>query len=231
MKKYRGIKTLEILEDAENYNAWISSRISKYIKGATLEIGAGTGNISNYFAHLKDLVLTDVDEELVKSLREKFTKKKKISFEVFNIAANLGKITNSFDTIYSVNVLEHIENDEKALRNMFRLLKKSGNLVLLVPAKRVAYNDLDRSLGHFRRYEKDELRKKIEKAGFKIEEIEYFNVMGLLSWILRNYISQSHAELKSSQVKYFNWVVPILRRIEPKKGLPFGISLIAVATK
>lgn len=231
MKKYKNIRTLEILEGAENYNSWIASRLKPYIKSPALEIGAGTGNISYYFTHLKELVLTDIDEDLVASLRLKFSKKRKIIFEVLNVASNLGKISNTFNTIYSVNVLEHIENDEKALRNMHRMLNKSGTLVLLVPAKRIAYNDLDRSLGHFRRYEKEELRKKIEKAGFTINELEYFNVTGLLSWILRNYISNSHAELKGSQVKYFNWVVPILRLIEPRQGLPFGISLIAVARK
>lgn len=231
MKKYKGIKTLEVLEGAENYNKWIASRIKLYVKSPALEIGAGTGNISHYFTHLRELVLTDVDEDLVNSLRTRFMKKKKVKFEVFNIAGNLGKIVQTFNTVYSVNVLEHIENDEKALRNMFRLLNKSGRIVLLVPAKRVAYNDLDRSLGHHRRYEKEELREKIIKAGFKIEELEYFNITGLLSWIVRNYISTSHSELKSSQVKYFNWVVPILKIIEPKRGLPFGISLIAVASK
>ncbi len=231
MAKYQGIQTLEVLEGAENYNKWIASRIKPYLKSPTLEIGAGTGNISEYMTNLKELVLTDIDENLVDALRNKFLKKRNIKAELFNAAANTSKIDFKFKSIYGVNVLEHIENDEKALRNLYNMLESSGKLILLVPAKRIAYNELDRSLGHFRRYEKEELREKIINAGFEIDELEFFNTMGLLSWIVRNYISRNHGKLEKSQVKSFNWVVPILKAIEPKKGLPFGISLIVVASK
>jgi len=231
MTKYKGLQTLEVLEGAENYNKWIATRIKPHIKSPALEIGAGTGNISEYMTQLKELTLTDIDKDLVKKLRSKFSKKKSISVEEFNVAANLGKIKNVFKSIYGVNVLEHIENDRKALRNMYSMLDKKGTMVLLVPAKRIAYNELDRSLGHFRRYEKDELREKVLAAGFEINEIEFFNTLGLVSWIVRNFFTNSHGMLNKSQVKYFNWVVPILKLIEPKNGLPFGISLIVVATK
>jgi SAM-dependent methyltransferase len=231
MNKYRGIQTLEVLEGAENYNKWIASRIKPYVKSPALEIGAGTGNISEHMTNLKDLVLTDIDKNLVDSLEQKFAKYKNVKVEVFNASTNISKVKHKFKSIYGVNVLEHIENDEKTLRNLYELLDKTGKLVLLVPAKKLAYNELDRSLGHFRRYEKDELTEKIKNAGFKVEEIEYFNMVGLLSWIIRNYISKNHGKLEKSQVKSFNWVAPILKAVEPKRGLPFGISLIAVASK
>ena len=102
---------------------------------------------------------------------------------------------------------------------------------MLVPAKKFAFNKLDKNLGHYRRYEKQELKEKLENAGFKLETLEYFNMLGLLSWVVRNAISKNHNQLKPSQVKIFDLVVPLLRIIEPKKGLPIGISLIAVATK
>ncbi len=231
MSKYAGVQTLEVLEGAENYNKWIASRLKPFLKSPSLEIGAGTGNISEYMTGFKELVLTDIDSILVDSLAKKFKKNKKIKVELFNAASNLGKISNKFKSIYGVNVLEHIENDQKALKNLHRLLESSGKLVLLVPAKRIAYNELDRSLGHYRRYEKDELREKLMSAGFHVDELEFFNMVGLLSWIVRNYISKNHGKLEKSQVKSFNWVVPVLKAIEPKKGLPFGISLIAVASK
>ncbi len=231
MGKYIGVQTLEVLEGAENYNKWIASRIKPYLKSPTLEIGAGTGNISEHMLNLKELVLTDIDSMLIDSLTKKFAKNKNIKVELFNAASNLSKVKSRFKSIYGVNVLEHIDNDEKALRNLYGLLENSGKLVLLVPAKRIAYNELDRSLGHYRRYEKEELREKMKNAGFKVEELEFFNMAGLLSWIVRNYISKNHGQLEKSQVKSFNWVVPMLKAIEPKKGLPFGISLIVVASK
>ena len=231
MTKYKGFKTLEVLEGADNYNRWIASRLAPHIKSPALEIGAGIGNISEFFSDRKELVLTDIDSNLTNFLREKFKKNKNIEIEELDIARSFGKINNKFRTIYAVNVLEHIKNDEIALKNANNLLLPGGKLILLVPAKKFAYTKLDKSLGHFRRYEKGELRVKLENSGFEIEKLEYFNALGLISWIIRSKITRNHKELKKSHVKFFDSLVPLLRLLESKRGLPFGISLIAVAVK
>lgn len=231
MAKYKSKKTLEILEGADNYNSWIASRIKKFVKSPTLEIGAGTGNISEQFIDIKELVLTDNDEMLVKYLKDKFKPNKNVQVRVLDIAKRNIETDRKFSTIYAINVLEHIENDESALSNICRLLKSGGNVAILVPAKKIAYTKLDKNLGHYRRYEKSELKRKLEKAGFIVTYLEYFNFLGLLSWIVRTKVTRSHSELKSSHVKLFDIIVPLLRRIEPNKGLPVGISLIAVGKK
>lgn len=229
--KYKSVKTLEILEGADNYNSWIASRIGKFILSPALEIGAGTGNISEYFVDLKDIVLSDYDVELAGHLKSKFQNHPNVKVEVFDISKQLAKILNKFSTIYAINVLEHIEKDNIALSNVNRLLKENGRVVLLVPAKKFAYTKLDKSLGHYRRYEKKELKEKLEKAGFSIEYLEYFNIVGLFSWLIRTKLTRKHSELKSSHVKLFDLIVPILRVIEPSRGMPLGISLIAVGRK
>lgn len=229
--KYQGFKTLEVLEGADNYNKWIADRIGKNIQSPALEIGAGTGNISTFFTNLGELVLTDFDQSLVRHLRMRFSDLKNIRTEVLNAEADNGKINNHFRTVYSVNVLEHIKDDQKALSNIYSMLEKSGKIVLLVPAKRRVYSKLDKKLGHYRRYEKEELRKKLEEANFFVEEVNYFNALGLISWVVRNMLTKNHNELKKSHVRMFDILVPVLRLIEPRYGLPFGISLIAVARK
>ena len=231
MTKYRGLKTLEVLEGADNYNEWIVSSLKPYVKSPALEVGAGTGNISEYFTDLKSIVLTDVDPKLVELLQNKFTGKKNILIESLDISATLGTIRNRFKTIFAVNVLEHIKKDSEAVSNIHHLLEPGGRVVLLVPAKKFAYSKLDKSLGHYRRYEKEELKRLLENARFEIEKIEYFNVVGLLSWMVRNVVSRNHNVLKKSYVSIFDSIVPFLRAIEPKKNLPFGISLIVVAKK
>ncbi len=231
MTKYKSVKTLEILEGADNYNSWIVSRIKKFIESPALEIGAGTGNISEYFTNLKELVLSDNDENLVECLRSRFSDKKNIRVEILDISKQFSKIINKLSSVYAINVLEHIEQDTIALSNINRLLKADGRVVLLVPAKKFAYTKLDKSLGHFRRYEKKELRKKLESAGFTVEYLEYFNIVGLFSWLIRTKLTRKHSELKSSHVKLFDFIVPILRKIEPVNKMPLGISLIAVGKK
>lgn len=231
MTKYKGVTILEVLEGADNYNNWIVSRIRPDIASPALEIGAGTGNISAFFKNLKSLTVTDNDETLVEKLATKFKGNKNVRAEVLDIEKDLYKVTNRFRTIYSVNVLEHIKNDEKALKNMHKLLEPGGKVVLLVPAKKFAYTNLDKDLGHHRRYEKAELKDKLTNAGFTVKSISYFNAVGLASWIIRDKISRGSKNLSSTQVKFFDMIVPVLKQAEPKKILPMGISLIGIGEK
>lgn len=231
MAKYKGVTVLEVLEGADRYNGWISERIRPYIAAPALEIGAGTGNISSFFQNLNSLTLTDSDEALVKTLRARFSEKKNISAELLDIQRDFSQIKNKFNTIFSINVLEHIKDDTLALRNMNKLLNKKGKVVILVPAKKIAFTNLDKDLGHFRRYEKQELYEKMEASGFKVKSISYFNVLGLLSWVVRDKISRGSKNLSPFQVKIFDMIVPVLRRIEPKNRLPMGISLIGIGEK
>lgn len=229
MSKYQGVKTLEVLEGADNYNRWIADKIRPYINGKALELGAGTGNISAYFKGNSSITLSDNDSGLVKLLREKFANLKNINFEVLDIEKRF--LSTKYTTVFSVNVFEHIKNDLVALKNVNAMLKTGGKIVMLVPAKRFAFNNLDKELGHYRRYEKKELEEKLQKAGFEVEKIQFFNILGLLSWIVRDKISRNDTHLKPYQVKLFDSIVPILKRVERLVTLPIGISLITIARK
>lgn len=234
MKKaiYQGLSTLEVLEGADNYNKWIAESILTVSKSPTLELGAGTGNISEYFIKRKLFSITEYDKVLVSHLRKKFSKKKNISIFHLDIESKINKkLYSSYATIFAVNVFEHIENDLKAFRNTYKLLRKNGKLIVLVPAKRFAYTKLDKSLGHHRRYERHDLREKLASSGFVVEKVYYFNIVGLLSWIVRDKIEKQHVQLSSSHIALFDKIVPILRFIESKIPVPIGISLIAIARK
>lgn len=232
MIKYRGISTLEVLEEARNYNTWIAEQIASHIKTPTLEIGAGTGNLSKLFLKHKPLYLTDIDKEMVKSLGKRFAKEKNLYTEILDISKIPPKKYNSFFLcVYAINVLEHIEDDKEALRNMRRILKKNGKLLLLVPAKKRAYTRLDSELGHYRRYEKTELMAKLESSGFKIEKIYFFNIVGLLSWTVRDKVSRNKTVLRPYHIKIFDSIVPLLKKMESIINVPVGISLIVIARK
>lgn len=230
-KIYQGLSTLEVLEGADNYNRWIAESLKKYTLSPIIELGAGTGNISDYFLNTKDFTITEFDANLVEHLKKKY-KKKNIRITRLDLAGSiLPPLVGSYKSAFAVNVFEHIRDDDKALKNAYTLLEDKGVLVLLVPAKKFAYTRLDKNLGHFRRYEPDELRKKLQSAGFEIEELKYFNAVGLLSWILRDRIEKQHHKLDRSKIALFDKIVPLLRRVENVIPPPVGISLIAVARK
>lgn len=228
---YQGLTTLEALTEAKNYNRWIASNFYPYIKAPLLEFGAGIGNISELLSSYTPLCLTDTDERLLAHLKEKFSHSNDISVEYLDITQPPpDHLVESFQSVIGINVLEHIEDDEKALSHLGSLLRPSGRLLLLVPSKKWAYTDLDRQLGHFRRYEKKELAVKLVKASFRIEKLYFFNLIGLLGWIIRDKIPRSEG-LSSSQISLFESMVPILKPIESKVRMPLGISLIAIAQK
>jgi SAM-dependent methyltransferase len=230
--KYQGISTLEVLVDAKNYNKWISDSIKQYVHGKTLEIGAGTGNLTKYFTDKKPLYVTETDQEFVKLLKKKFITEKDVFIERLDITKKPPKkFVTFFSTIFAVNVLEHIENDVLALKNIKQMLQKNGKLLLLVPAKKRAYTKLDQELGHYRRYEKKELIDKLEHAGYEIEKIYFFNFVGLLSWAIRDKVKKNDINLKPYHIKIFDSIVPVLRTLESMIKVPLGISLIVIAKK
>lgn len=232
MIKYQGLQTLEVLEGADRYNRWIAEKILPYVKSPVLEVGSGTGNISRYFLSIRPFYITDSDIGLVKTLKDRFHRKRDIVVREFDVTKHPPESMRLyFSSIFAINVLEHIENDEKALRNIRAMLKKNGRVALLVPAKKAAYTKLDKILGHYRRYEKKELAEKLKNAGYEIEELRYFNVVGLLSWIVRDKFEKKNFHLKPYQIAAFDMIVPVLQVFERFVQVPVGISLIAVAKK
>jgi len=228
---YQGLTTLEVLTEAKNYNRWIADNFFPYIKAPLLEFGSGIGNISELLSSYTPLCLTDTDVRLLAHLKNKFSHINDVSVNFLDITQPPPEhLVGSFQTVIGINVLEHVEDDEKALFHLGNVLKPSGRLLLLVPAKKWAYTDLDKQLGHFRRYEKKELGEKLAKASFQIEKLYFFNIVGLMSWIIRDKIQRSGG-LRPYQISSFDTIVPILKRVEAKVRMPVGISLIAIAQK
>jgi hypothetical protein len=125
--------------------------------------------------------------------------------------------------------LEHIEQDETALRDIYDLLEPGGRLLLLVPAHPWLYGSLDQHLGHRRRYRREELRKRLETTGFRVVYLQYFNRIGILGWFLNSRIFRRKG-LSSFQLRIYNLFVPLFK-LERFFPLPFGISLLAVGEK
>lgn len=232
MKKYIGVSTLEVLVHAKNYNKWIADSFLSHFEGPVLEIGAGTGNLSSHFLKHTPFFITDGDAKLVEQMKKRFAAKKNIYLRKLNILKEPPKeFYNKFKTVITINVLEHLEDDEKALQHMYSLIKPGGKLLVLVPAMKFAYTRFDKQLGHYRRYKKKELTELLQQSGFVINDMYYFNIVGLVSWIIRDKVERSNVDLKPYQVALFDKIVPFLRFIESKIRPPIGVSLIVIAHK
>ena len=90
------------------------------------------------------------------------------------------------ESVVFLNVLEHIEDDEAVLANLFEVIPEGGRVIVLVPYNMKLYSEFDRQLGHFRRYGENELENKFRVAGFEVEKQFFFNKVGVFAWYAAN---------------------------------------------
>ena len=223
---------LEVLTEARRYNAWLTRMAAPSVGRRVLEIGTGNGNMGRFFLDRELVVFSDIDERQLAALRERWSHMENLKIAKLDLTdkAEVEKLKPlKLDTILCYNVLEHIQDDPLALRSMFELLEPGGRLVLLVPAHPALYSETDRVVGHHRRYEKEELRKKLAGAGFEIESLRHINAVAAAGWwvnakVLRRTVATT------GQVKLFDAMMPLVK-LDYAMRLPFGISLVAVARK
>ena len=206
------------------------------IKGDILEIGSGIGTYSekliNNFPNSK-IILSDISESYVEELKKRFAfpNVESVIFDLNNKAhfQRVGK--NRFDTIIALNVIEHIEDDGLALNFIYEMLRQNGKALILVPAHQFLYNNIDKKVGHYRRYSKKTLLDLINKTKFKIDDIYFYNASGILGWILSGNILKKD-EIEEDTYSLYDKMIPFIKTIE--KHLLFrsiGISLITVLSK
>ena len=224
-------QTLQRMKKLRRYNQWIFLKFRPFLGRRVLEIGSGIGNITKFLLDRELIIATDVEPKYLALLKNTFGKYKKFIIEHLDISGAEMERYRSYhiDSVICFNVLEHIEQDEKPLKNIFDLLEPEGRLLLLVPSHPWLYGSLDQHLGHHRRYGKRELKNKLEAVGFKIIFLTYFNRIGILGWFLNSKILR-RKRLPSFQLRIYNFLVPLLK-LEKFFPLPFGISLLAVAEK
>ena len=128
-----GMQTLEAMAAAPRLNKWMYQTIGKNLNGKILEIGSGIGNISACFLDdQKEIFLTDIRDNYLDYLKDKFQNQKNVLGigqmdlvhpEFDTIYADK---LNSFDGLFALNVVEHIEDDTLAIANCKKLLKKGA---------------------------------------------------------------------------------------------------------
>ena len=225
-----GHDTLESLSNARQLNRWIISLFQPYIGQRILEAGCGTGNMTALLLDRERLVAIDVDEHYCERIRRRYGHLSNLRIERVDLedAAAVESLSGEqFDTVVSINVLEHISDDSKAVASLRDVLQPGGRLVVLVPAQPDLFSPSDTAMGHFRRYDRNSLRSLLESAGMSVELISDFNRLGVLGWRANKLLGRS--EISPWQARVYGWLVPFARLID-RIGFGRGLSLLAVAT-
>jgi SAM-dependent methyltransferase len=216
------------MEGARRYNRWIYDRVRDGLGQRVLEIGCGTGTITSFLVDRQLVVGIDVVDDYVRSTTDRYRDRPNVVILRHDLTESIEPLGGyHFDSAVSVNVFEHIANDEAAMKAVYTLLEPGGTFTVLVPSHPALLGPFDRDIGHHRRYTKSELRRKLESSGFLVERIRRSNPVGALGWLI-NVRLLGLRRLRGANL--FDQLVPALSVVD-RVELPLGLSLIAVARK
>jgi len=222
MEAYTGIDVLEIMDAAKNYNQYLTELIISHSPGKTaLDFGAGSGTFARRLKKQGfDVTCIEPDATL----------RNKLNQEGFKTYASLSECSEKFSYIYTVNVLEHIEDDKRCIEELFKALVDGGRLFIYVPAFMSLYSTFDKKIGHFRRYKKHHLIAIVPQM--RIEVCHYVDSLGFLAALLFKILGKKDGSISTAAVKIFDaFIFPLSRALDVFLKPFFGKNLLLVAQK
>jgi SAM-dependent methyltransferase len=206
-------------------------------KHRILDVGCGTGTLLKYFSRYGVAQGVDMDEDA-------------IAFCHMRGAHRVQKVgplplpfdDNTFDLITILDVLEHIDDDEGTLRELYRILRPGGMLMVSVPAYQFLWGPQDEISKHKRRYIAPQIRALLKQTGFQVKKLSYFNTILFpavaVIRMLRPYLPRTFqvdsdctitklGPLNRLLARLFALEAPIVKHV----SLPFGVSILGLAHK
>ncbi len=223
-----GSQILGRMGRAPRFNAWMADTIRPFCGRRVLEIGSGTGNLTRRLTPRDQYVASDVNPLYLSTLRSLTADRPYLDVTLTDVTRGetFPRPAQPFDTVICLNVVEHVDDDAGALRNIREALAADGRAIVLVPQGPEIMGTLDEVLGHRRRYTPASLQALAREAGFEVEQLLHFNRVGRPAWWLNGKVlKRRHFGL--GQIVMLNALTPLFRRVD--RALPFdALSLIAV---
>ncbi len=225
---YQATDILEALAYGVKYSRYqcnfLEAEIKKFNSKTVkiLDFGAGIGT---YPDMLKDLGYrvdcVEKDPDMIKILKKNHDK----------VYDDISQVKEKYDVIYSLNVLEHIEDDTKALADLKACLKDKGEIIIFIPAFNIIYNKLDARSGHYRRYRTKDFHKLAENTKLKLVKVRYSEPIGFMMAFLYRIIGGSDTINPKSMSIYDKFLFPISVFFEPLTRKAFGKNILGIFTK
>lgn len=211
--------------------------LKKFNKNAKiLDIGCSGGSLLKFLKKkgFKNLCGVDISKSAIKECKKKGIK------AVLANAENTKLSGNQFDVIIASDILEHLKDDKKAILEWKRLLKKTGKLIIFVPAFNFLWSNHDLLNQHYRRYTLKSLKKLLKKNGFDIKIASYWNftlffpsfIYKLFDRITKKNGKPQIFNLPKSLNNLLSFILKTENIIIDKKiPFPFGVSALVIANK
>lgn len=221
---------LELFRHATNWKAYYSSIIRPYFGDEVLEVGAGIGSTSKMLCKgdSKRWVCLEPDTVLAEQLNSLLVSgelPKCCSLKTGTLADLSSE--EKFDTIIYIDVLEHIKDDRNEVKLAANRLKEGGLLIVLSPAHQWLFTPFDRSIGHYRRYDKNTL------SGIMPDRLEpirmvYLDSVGVAASLANKLILKSKMPSLKQIKMWDRKMVPLSRKIDPLLSYSVGKTIIGV---
>lgn len=222
---YTGIDNLEVMREAENYNRYLQSLVEQHAGDASrvIDFGAGSGTFAiPCKAAGFDVTAVEPDDQLRAYLAEA---------NVTAVADVSALPDGTFQYAYTLNVLEHIENDVEALRVLRAKLAPGARLFVYVPAFPVLFSSMDAKVGHVRRYTRRTLSASLQAAGFEIHTIRYVDSLGFAATLLFKAIDDGKGNVNRRLLRLYDRLAfPVSRAVDAVTHRWLGKNLMALAT-
>ena len=136
------------------------------------------------------------------------------------------------DFAYSLNVLEHIDDDVAAIRALARTLRPGGRLLIYVPAFPLLYTSMDRKVGHVRRYRQRDLRTKVAAAGLTVTKAQYVDSLGFLATLAYRMLGSDTGDIDRNALRtYDRYVFPVSRAADGVLRYVLGKNALVIARR
>jgi len=225
-KTYNGWE-LDSFDKAKNFRKYQFEIISKYIRGETAEVGAGTGlNVKYYIKNAKRLNIFEPSKKLFKILEANLNNSKIFKFnKIFNLQKN------KYDTIIYLDVIEHIKNDKIEVLKAFKSLKKNGHLIINVPAFQFLYSQFDREVGHFKRYNEKDFIKMFYNVNYSKIIFKKYDILGFILSFISKILNTNVKKNFSQKIWFWNLLIPMSKIIDKITFNLLGKSLLIIIKK
>jgi SAM-dependent methyltransferase len=220
---------LDLFAKATNWKSYLRRQIVPHLKGDVLEVGAGIGGTTR-FMHTSDArswTALEPDETLASRMKQSLASSPITGPEPRVVVGTTATLQGEFDTAIYIDVLEHIEHDARELETVASLLRPGGKVIVLSPAHQSLFTEFDRSIGHYRRYDRAMLAA-CTPATLSVERIRYLDCVGLCA-SLGNKLLLHSAMPSPSQIRVWDkLMVPISRLLDPLTFGRVGKSILGI---
>jgi 2-polyprenyl-3-methyl-5-hydroxy-6-metoxy-1,4-benzoquinol methylase len=235
--RYTG-RELESMAFARRYHGWILDVFRPFLGKHIVEVGAGSGSFSKLLLETGperlDAIEPSVNLFPLLAKRLDSVDSRQIGYAhkgTLSDTAESIRRAGRPDSVIYVNVLEHIEDDDRELHAMHSLLQPGGHALIFAPAHRWLMGSMDHQLGHHRRYTKASLIEKCRAAGFSIRLSSYFDMLGIIPWWVQYCVLHSKTMEPAAVRFYDRYVIPVSQFLQRAIHPPLGRNIILVAEK